>query len=421
MRNRVRELLNSLKDVKKLIADNQILLIILGIFLIAFVLRVWDIAGIPGGLSNKEISTVKAIKDLNEKNLWYLGSFFEAAYIYLGLIWTKIFGLTVQNLRILSGLIGGVTVVLTYVFISKWFSRKIAIFTALLFAISSFHITVSRLIIPEIVLPLVLLALFITLTYAYRTKNVWFFGLAGFLAGMGFYTSPAFVLVPFLFIISGGYFFFKNKKFFTSYKWEILASGAGFISIIIPLLVSILQNPKNYLSIYTLPQNITQLVINISQVPYILFIRTPANFFSSIGTEPLVDPLIFITSIFGLMFAVLAIARRKYFFLIVWFFVFFFYAAFKNEVYILDIIGILPVIYTFSALIFDYIIDNWFKTFPLNKKAQLAAIGLISIFFALSALYNFDRYFIAYKNSDKVKEEFSATSPIPLNKGVQNE
>lgn len=400
--------------LKGFISEYQISFIILGIFIVAFVLRVWDISNVPGGFSARELSTVEAIKNISGNNLLMEGSIYSALYVYLGYLWTRLFGLNVESLRILSALIGGATIVLSYVFISKWFSRKIAIFTALLFGISSFHITVSRLIVPEITLPLVVLSLFVTLTYAYRTKNIWLFGISGFLAGLGFYTSPAFILVLVLFAISGIYFFTKNKKFFTSYRIEVISFFAGFFSIMIPYLVSFVSDPYGHLSYYVIPSSFSQALMNISEVPYILFARAPVSFFENIGGEPLVDPLIFITSVFGFFFAIMAIKRRKYFFLIFWLLIFFTYAVFKESVNTLDLLGILPVLYALSALIIDYILDRWFETFPLNKRARIFAVGLISIFFALSMLYNFDKYFVAYRHSEEVHEEFSFPAPITL-------
>jgi 4-amino-4-deoxy-L-arabinose transferase-like glycosyltransferase len=346
--------------------------------------------------------------------MWLGDKFYNAAYIYLAYIWTRLFGLTVISLRLLSALIGGATVVMAYVFISEWFSRKIAIFTAMLFAISAFHISVSRLILPEILLPFILLALFITLTRAYRTKNIWLFGLGGLLAGLGLYSSAAFFLIPILFFVSGVYFYNKNRKFFTSYKIEIITALAAFTSVTIPFIVSFAMYRESYLSYYGFGKSVMNAIMNFSQIFMTLFVEGPANFFINVGSEPLLDPLIFVSSIFGFLFAVISIARRKYFFISAWLVFFWLYAALKANVLPADFLGILPVVYTFSALIIDYILDRWFETFPLNKKVQVLSIGLISIFFALSMLYNFNRYFVAYRNSQQVKAEFSAYLEIPL-------
>lgn len=402
-----------LLKIKSWSQENQIIMLfsVLGL---ALFFRLWQITTIPGGFSNQELETVELLKKLNLNYLWLGQDYFHGAYIYLALIWTKIFGLTVFNLRIFSAIIGSLTILLTYVFISKWFSQKIAIFTAFLFAISSFHITISRLILPEIMLPFILLLLFTLLTLAYRNKNIWLFGLSGFVLGVGFYTSPAFIFVPILFLVSGTYFFLKNKKFFTAYKMEVLVSGLGLLAALIPFIAHLIRYPMVYFTNFGFNRSISQLVMNIGQIPELLFIRTQPNFFINIGTEPLLDSFIFVTGTVGFFFALFSIARRKYFFLIFWLLFFSVYAALKRGVDIIDLIGILPVMYTFSALILDYILDKWFETFPLNKKARLLVVAIISIFFAMSTLYNFDRYFVAYKNSIGVDKEFANQAPIPL-------
>jgi hypothetical protein len=258
------------------------------------------------------------------------------------------------------------------------------------------------------------LSLFVALTKAYRTKNIWLFGLAGILAGLGLYTSAAFLIVLILFAVAGVYFYRKNKKFFTSYKVEVLTALVAFLALAIPYLVSFFAFKENYLNYYGFSGLGLHVAINFSQVFATLFAKSPTGFFINVGNEPLLDPLIFISSIFGFLFAILSVVRRKYFFLVAWLSFFWLYAALKQTLVPADFLGLLPVIYTLSALIIDYVLDRWFETFPLNKKVRLLSIGLISIFFALSMLYNFNKYFVAYHNSAEVQQEFSAISDIPL-------
>lgn len=404
----------NLGKFKQYLSDNQLSIIVFLVFIVALIFRIWDLSLIPGGFSASENEATRTIASLSKKNMWLENGYYNAAYIYIGYFWSKAFGLTVISLRYLSAIIGTLTVIMSYFFISKWFSKKIAIFMTLLFAVSSFHVAVSRVILPDILLPLLLLGLFLTVTFAYRSKNVWLFGLAGALTGLGFYTSPAFFLVPFIFVFSGWYFYTKNKKFILSYKEELLVSISGFTAVIIPYLVSFIKNPEPYLQYYNFKASLGGVAVNISQITSMLFFRGPKNSFYNVGVEPLLDPLIFVASIAGLAFAIISIQRRKYLFIITWIVFLSVYASLKPNLTGIDLIGLLPVIYTLAALIIDYILDRWFETFPLNKKARIFAIGLISIFFALSMMYNFDKYFVAYKHSNEVRIEFSEESPIPL-------
>lgn len=405
----------NLIKLRSLLFNNQISIIIFLIFGLAIYLRFWNLISIPGGFSTQEEEVVKTVSSLSKGNLWLEDGYFNAAYIYIAYLWGKLFDLTVLNLRYLSALIGSITVIVSYFFISRWFSQKIAIFMTLLFAVSSFHISISRIILPEILLPLILLTLFLTLTYAYRENNVWLFGLAGFLTGLGFYTSPAFLFLPLIFIFSGLYFYKRNKKFITSYYQELLVSFVGFLAVIIPYVVSLAKNPKPYFEYYNFSISFESLAVNISQIPSMLFFKGPQNYLYNIGTEPLLDPFIFVTSTAGLFFAIMAIKRRKYLFIVLWLIFLSVYASLKPNLTGTDLLGLLPVVYTLSALIIDYVLDRWFETFPKNQKARLFAIGLISIFFALSMMYNYDKYFVAYKHSSEVELEFSQPAPIPLN------
>lgn len=393
---------------------HQDLLLVFFVTGLALFLRLWKLDVIPPGFSGKESAVLTEILSLGGKHLWIGGNFFRGAYEYTAFIIFSLFGQKLIYLRLLSALVGTGTVLMTYVFISKWFSKQIAIFSAFLLSISAFHISLSRLIVPEVFLPFICLVLFSVLTDAYRKKSIWLFGIAGLLTGLGLYTSPAFMFIPVVFLISGLYFFLKNKKFVTAYKQELVVSLLGFVSVTIPFVVSFAHTPMTYLTNFGFNRSIWQIVMNIGQIPNMLFIGTQPNFFVNIGVEPLLDPFIFVTSILGFLLALFGLRRRKYFFIITWFSFFCLYAALKRGVQILDLVGTLPVIYTFSALVLDYVVDKWKTTFPYNKNAKLALVGLIAVFFALSTLYNFNRYFIAYSSSKEVKKEFSAHSPIPL-------
>lgn len=409
--NRIKERLIEFRDSLRESNDWILVLFVVGL---GVFLRLWQIGEIPPGVSPAENNILTQLTYMSPSKLWLGGEFYKGAYLYFAFAATKIFGTKVIVLRVLSAIFGSLTVWLSYLFISKWFSKKIAIFTAFLLAISTFHITMSRLIVPEIMLPVVLLALFVTLTSAYRSKNIWLFGFSGALGALGLYTSPAFLFVPVIFIVSAIYFYLKNKKFISAYRDELIVGLVAFVALSIPYVVSFAQNPMAYLTYFGFNRSGLQLVMNIGQIPNLLFISTPPNFFLNMGTEPLLDPFIYITAVAGFFFALFKIGRRKYFFLIVWLTVFSVYAALKRGVQIIDLVGILPVLYAFAALILDYVLDVWFKTFPLNKGARRGIVALIAIFFALSALYNFDRYFVAYKHSNEVKKEFSATPVIPL-------
>jgi 4-amino-4-deoxy-L-arabinose transferase-like glycosyltransferase len=405
---------NILKFISGMFGKFQTQVFLILVFGLALFLRLWQLATLPPGVSAAENIIIEQIKNLSVGNLWLGSRFYQAAYVYSGFAVGKIFGLNVLNLRIMSAIFGALTILLTYIFIAKWFSKKIAIFTAFLFSISAFHITLSRLVLPDVMMPMILLLLFVILTEAYRTKNIWLFGASGVLVALGLYTSPAFLIVPLLFVTTGIYFFYKNKKFFSSYRQEIIIAAIAFFAAVIPYAVSFYHNPVAYLTFFGFNRSIWQIILNISQVPYMFIIGTPVNYFVNLGAEPLLDPFISITAISGVVIAVMSASRRKYFFLLSWIGLFVLYASLKRGVQIPDLVGILPVIYVFSALALDYVIEKWFATFPLNKRAQLLAIAIISIFFALSAVYNFDRYFVGYKNSILVKKEFSAKPIIPL-------
>jgi 4-amino-4-deoxy-L-arabinose transferase-like glycosyltransferase len=397
-----------------LIRDNQLTALAILVFFLGLFFRFWQLGNIPGGVSLPELKVIDTIKNLNLGNLWLGSNFDMGLYVYLAAIWTKFFGLTVLSLRSFSALCGSLTVFAAYHFIGHWFNKKIGIFAALLLSISSFHIALSRLILPEILLPLVLLGMFILLTRAYRTKNIWLFGLGGFVSALGFYTSTSFIMIPFLILLSGIYFFIRNKKFILSYKQELVVGLVGFAAAAVPFLVAFIIEPKGFLTDYGFGKSFWQIILNIGAIPTMLFTGGKTNWLVNVGSEPLLDPFIFVTAIFGIGLVALNASRRKYFFIISWFLIFWIFATLKRAITPVELVGLLLPVYTFAALILDYIINTWFVTFPHNRLAKLVLIVGIATFFALSAVYNIDKYFTAYKFNENVRLEFAQTPPIKL-------
>lgn len=402
--------------LKKTIEEKQLDLFIVLSFLIAAFLRVWQLDKMPPGVSEKELVIIERLKSYFDNGFSVGPDITHSFFEFLSYIWAKIFGLTVLNIRILTAVIGIATIISLFYFIKSWFSKKVAIFTTVLISFSAFQIAVSRVISYQSLTPLFFLLIFLLLTYSYRTKNSWLFGFSGFFVGLSLYVDKIFLLLAILFLVSGLYFVKLNKKFFTSYRKEIVVAGFGFLAAIIPQILFFMKNPQALTSNY-FNLDFNSYLYNLSEVVKMLFVKGKADYFSNLGTEPILDPLIAVTAILGLIYSIYHYKRRKYFFLNSWLLIFVFYVVATTDLSQISLYPIFPVFFVYSALILDYTTAEWMKTFPLNKKAQFLAIFLISLFITFSIAYNFQRYFIAYKNSTEVKKEFSSQSLIPIKKG----
>jgi hypothetical protein len=74
-----------------------------------------------------------------------------------------------------------------------------------------------------------------------------------------------------------------------------------------------------------------------------------------------------------------------------------------------DFTLILPVIFTFSGIILDYVLTHWVRTFPFNKLARLLMTFIFSVFLFLSIFYNYEKYFWAWGRNQGIQENYHYT------------
>lgn len=381
--------------------------IFLVVILAAF-LRLYKLGSLPPGASLSEVEVLNKITSLKTSNDFWLGVYFiDGLYLYILALITKIFSTDLLVIRIVSAVIGVLTVWLSYIFSREWFNRETGYFVAFLMAISSWHITLSRNIDPNILLPFVILLLLVLTTYAFRTKRMIYFILSGITFGLGLYVDIAFLFAPLIFIVAGLYFYLRNKKFLTAYLREITIAVNAFILVSIPYFISFFKFKADFLNEIYLRNNPKELLNNLGLSLQTLFSQGESNFFYNLGAEPLLDPFIAVLFLFGIGYSVVYAKRRKNFFLLVLFLVMLLPAIFTKSFVLDKLTGTIPVIFILSGVTLNYLSRHWAKTFPFNKSAKLILVLGITFFLSVSFVYNTQRYFVAWGNSDEVKSIYS--------------
>lgn len=391
---------------------HHILVII--IILIAAFLRLYNLSILPGGISESELEVVKKSKDIVESNKIWLGvDFKEGLYLYLSALFVKILGFKILSFRLLSAFIGILTVLMTYLFTKEWFNKQAAYLTGIIMAFSSWHITISRNIDPLVLVPLFIVSIFYFASFAFRSKKLLHVILSGLIFGLSVYVDTSFFILPILLLVAGVYFYFKNKKFLDVYIKEISIVFNIFLFISIPFLISMVKNSNVFFADYKLG-SIYHHLANFGVIMHSFFSRSSVDYYYNLGSEALLDPFTGILFFVGLVYVTFNILKsRKNFFLISWFFILIIPAVFSSLNYLGKIVIVLPAIYILAGVILDLLLNNWFKTFPINKKARISMILLVSLFFVLSFSYNYKKYFVAWAGSDNVKQVYSQTLDLP--------
>lgn len=362
------------------------------ILLLAFLTRIYDIGSI--GISEQELKNIERTFTLDNPANFLNKDACTNLYYLLQNIWGKFLGYSIFNMRFLSILLSLLGLFVFFKFTEEWFNRKLAYIATFLLSVSSFHILISRNISHEILYPVIVITALYILTLAYRYKIWQYFFLSGVLFGLGFYASEITFVLVLVFIVSGFYFYSKNRQFLTTFIKgnAVLIFSTSMVSL--PFLYSLFTGPSGFLSNFTYRPDI--LIDNTRNLVVSLVYATPQQYMYNIGTDKLFDPFILVTFIMGLIYIVMRIKRRKFYFLVTWLVILTLIIIFKSIFSLGNLIYIVPIMFIMSARIQTYVLDKWFKTFPFNKFARIIMVLGIGFMFALSISYNYRKVFLAW-------------------------
>lgn len=388
--------------------ENPYSIVVFAIMILAAYLRTSNLTHLPEGLAQSELEIIKKSKEIAESGkLWLGNDFKEGLYLYVGAAVVKFFGAKIYFFRSLSALLGILTVLLTYLFAKEWFNKQTAFLSGLFTAFSSWHIAISRNIDPAVLQPLLILLIFYFASHAFRTKKTRYVILSALFLGLSIYAGTNFLLLPVLLLFAALYFYSKNRKFLGAYIKEISIAFNVFLIVTFPYFLTAVKNARFFLSEYKISA-FSSLLANFGSIISSIFSYADSNYFFNLGTEALLDPFMGVLFFVGLVFAVFNLESRKNFFLLSWIVLMIIPGIFSFPLYLTKLSVIIPAIMMLAAVVLDHLFNEWFTTFPLNRKARVFMFLLSMVFFALSFSYNYKKYFIAWSGSEKVKETYSA-------------
>jgi len=234
-------------------------LIILGIItLVAFLLRIWGLDSVPPGWRDDELinSLVISQKVLDGNLALYYpdASGHEALYHALNALMLGAFGPGAAGIRLLSAILGSLTIPLTYLAGRRLFGSLTGLVAAAALAVSFWSLMYSRIGIRHILTPVLVLATFYfflrgldprdTSNRGDRSHLIDFI-LAGIFMGLGFYTYFASRGVPLILITFCVYaFLFARHVIMRHWRGLLLMFGLGLL-MAIPLLITLSRQPES--------------------------------------------------------------------------------------------------------------------------------------------------------------------------------
>ena len=258
------------------------------VLIIATFLRTYQLDKFPAGLYPDEAmngnNALEAIKTGDYKVYYPENNGREGLFINVQAQFLRLIGINEPwVLRLLSALVGILTVAGMYLFGQELFSRKVGLLAAFFLATSFWHINFSRIGFRAISACMFAVWGFYLLWLALRESNerksgAWQAVLGGIIFGLGFHTYIAYRVTPLLLLIPLIYFR-KNKGF-----WKIMVAFLlGAFVAGLPIGIYYLQNPGDFfgrtsqISVFSSDSTIRDLALNIGKTFAMFFFNGDYN------------------------------------------------------------------------------------------------------------------------------------------------
>ncbi|MBZ9578654.1 glycosyltransferase family 39 protein [Patescibacteria group bacterium] len=409
--------------------DKKALILLIFILFIAAFFRLWQLDKIPPGLYPDEaIHGNEAIS--NPGKVFYPeNNGREGLFINLISLSFSIFGISIWSIRIVSAIIGILTVLGLYLLTKELLnyyensSRSIALLASFFLAVSFWHVNFSRLGFRAILLPFILVFSFYFLFRGFRRKRISDFITSGIFFGLGFYTYISFrfaililpaILIPFWFIYKRKG---VQKKFILYTLYFILVT---FI-VALPIGIYFFKNPRDFIgratpiSIFAADNPIKAFFVSLlSHFSMFNFYGDPNwrhNFAGSPQLFWLLGILFLIGIILSIKELISSLKNKNYslfiihYSLLYWFFIMLLpgILTFEGIPHSLRVVGTIPVVHIFMGL-GGWKIYQFFKQNSKRKKLLLLTV----IFFLIAVGFSeFDKYFFDWGKNPEVKGTFT--------------
>ena len=234
-------------------------IIMIGILILALVLRIWNLAGIPRfGYDEGDYCDV-AENTANGRFMWWSHSFEGPAWYYMPLFFLfvatsfKIFGTGIAQARAISAIFGTLTCYLAYKFGKDILNNaKIGMLAAILYAIDMYALSIDRTALLDTTQSF-FIALSIFFWYLnYKRSKQKYVLISGICAGLAILTKPTGAFA--IFVIFGGILFdiLKGKKELQQSLYNFFIVVCVCVFVVIPyLVIGNVFDPNAYQMMYS--------------------------------------------------------------------------------------------------------------------------------------------------------------------------
>jgi 4-amino-4-deoxy-L-arabinose transferase-like glycosyltransferase len=382
--------------------------LLLAVVVVATFLRFYRLDSVPTGLLYDEAyNGLDVVRILDGARPIFLSGNFgrEALFIYLQAISVALLGHTDLALRLVSAIIGSLTVIVSYPLVRRLFDHRVAILTTAMIAISTWHIIFSRIGLRSILLPFFVIVTFLfmwrgiqasgtpeTPTIKARESFVWN-SLAGLSLGLTAYTYSSARFVPIVIMAFVSYLAIWHFELFRRSLRGFVNMAVVASIVVAPLGVYFAHNPadftarSNAISVFNPELNngstLQTLATTTKKTLGMFSVEGDRNWDRNISGRPVFDPILSVAMLLGAFVLIRRFRQPAYAFVLIWLIVMLLpnIVTVKDVPNFLRVTGIMPAVFIIPALGIVTIWRWWEdRTSPrLRPMAQILTVLLLII------------------------------------------
>ncbi|MSP11565.1 MAG: phospholipid carrier-dependent glycosyltransferase [Chloroflexi bacterium] len=307
--------------------------VVWGLTLLGLVLRLYHLDSLPFGTWFDEAqNALVALQMLGDPGFRpvYLAQLTQqpTLFLYPTALMLKLFGDTTWSVRLVAALAGAATVPAMYFLGKELFGRRFGLLAAFFLAISSWHITFSRLAFNAIWSPLWNVLTMALLFRALRTGRLRDYALAGISLGLSvnfYYTSR---LLPFVIILFLLHQIIQRGPMWLLRRWRGgLVFAAGLLLAVAPLAQFAVTRPNEFFnrleqtSVFKWTAeagNYQPLIDNVEKHLGMFTLQGDPNGRHNLPNTPMLDPIMAGLFVVGVVYSLWNMRDRRYAFIISW-------------------------------------------------------------------------------------------------------
>ncbi len=416
----------------------------MAVLLVAIFLRLYSLDSVPPWLMVDEAENeLDALAIIEGERPVFLPENHgrEALFIYLQAISLALLGQTDFALRIVSAVMGILTIGMAYLLARRMFDSRIALLSCGWLSISLWHVIFSRIGLRTISLPLFLAVGFYCIwrgleglrAQAGESQNVhsmgtrhWpaiWFALGGLVIGLSLHTYSIARFAPLVLVAVAVYLGVLHNQWFRQALPGLVLAMSLTVLVFLPLGVFFLNDPESFMErarivwVFNPELNegspIQALFDSVIRSIGMFAVQGDSNLGRNIPGRPIFDPL---TALLGLIGTVLAVRRFRqpaYGFTLIWLVLMFVpnFLAIEFVPNFLRATGLIPALFVLPALGAVWLWQAWESR--ASSRLRGVPILIVTLAFLVGAISTYHSYFEVWVKAPESEQVFTVDRQVP--------